>query len=79
MVLPIMEDASSTEQYGNDHHALTLAVLERVGLVISSAAKDTPYEVEVKHCVVEELNSVRKGEFLTKTIYTTGTACLRHW
>ena len=32
----------------------------KMGLVISSAAKDTPYEVEVNRCMVEEMGSVRK-------------------
>ena len=45
----------------DDCHALTTMILEKVGKVISSAAKDTLYEVEVNQCIVEELDCARKG------------------
>ena len=46
--------------------ALYKNVLERVGKVVSSAAKNTPHEVDVNSCIVEELSSVDKEGTYTR-------------
>ena len=38
--------------------ALYNDMLERVGKVVSHAAKNTPHEVEVNNCIVERLSSI---------------------